>query len=52
LTKRFWIKKSEPDFNLLGTKEMKILFPGAEIICETKFGMTKSIMAVRSDKKI
>lgn len=50
LTNRFWIKKSEPDFNLLGKKEMKNLFPGAEIICESKFGLTKSIMAVKSDK--
>ncbi len=52
LTNRFWIKKSEPDFNLLGKKEMKILFPEAEIICESKFGLTKSIMAVKSVKKI
>lgn len=52
LTNRFWIKKSEPDFNLLGRKDMKELFSEAEIICESKFGLTKSIMAVKSDKRI
>lgn len=46
---RFWIKQAEPDFNLLNEKDMKELFPNAEIICEKKLGLTKSVMAVKTD---
>lgn len=52
ITNRFWVKTSEPDFNLLGKKEMKILFPEAEIYFEKSFGLIKSIMAVKSAKTI
>ncbi len=51
VSNQFWVKKSAPDFNLLGKAEMKVLFPEAEIIPEKKFGLTKSIMAVKSDKE-
>lgn len=50
ISNHLWVKKSAPDFNLLGKTEMKKLFPGAEIVLEKKFGMIKSIMAVKSDK--
>ena len=47
-TNKYWIKEAVPDFNLLSVKDMKKLFPDAEIILEKKFGMVKSIMAVKS----
>lgn len=50
ISNRFWVKRSAPDFNLLGREEMKELFPNAEVILEKKFGLTKSIMAVKSGK--
>lgn len=49
-TNQFWFKKSEPDFHLLGKNELEELFPDAEIINEIKFGLIKSIMAVKSKK--
>jgi hypothetical protein len=48
LSNRFWVKQAEPDFNLLGESEMKRLFPNAQIICEKKFGLTKSVMAIKN----
>jgi hypothetical protein len=48
LSNRFWIKKTIPDFNLLDKDEMKKLFPDAEILSEKKFGMIKSIVAVKN----
>lgn len=51
VTNRFWPKKSIPDFNLLDTSEMQKLFPEAKIVIERKYGFTKSIMAIKSDKK-
>ncbi len=50
LSNRFWVKDALPDFNLLGKKDMESLFPDAEIIGEIKFGLTKSIMAIKSEK--
>lgn len=46
-TNCFWIKKTSPDWYLLNKSEMHQLFDDAEIIEEKKFGLTKSIMAVR-----
>lgn len=45
---RFWIKKTIPDYNLLDKKEMKKLFPEAEILTEKKFGLVKSIIAIKN----
>lgn len=47
-TNKFWIKGALPDFNLLDGKQMAELFPGAEIVFEKKFGLVKSIMAIKS----
>jgi hypothetical protein len=44
---RFWPKKTAPDFHLLTHKDMRRLFPEAEIVCEKFMGLTKSLMAVR-----
>jgi SAM-dependent methyltransferase len=46
-TNKFWIKQTTPDWNLLSATEMGRLFPDAEILRETFFGLTKSVMAVR-----
>ncbi len=48
LSNQFWVKQAEPDFNLLDEKEMKRLFPNAKIVCEKKFGLTKSVMAIKN----
>ena len=45
---KFWIKQTIPDYNLLDTKELKELFPDAEILAEKKFGMVKSIIAIKN----
>lgn len=48
LANKFWIKEALPDFNLLTKKEMEEFFPEAEILLERKFGLVKSIMAIKS----
>lgn len=48
LSNRYWVKAADPDFNLLGLSEMQQLFPDAEIVLETKYGFTKSLMAIRN----
>lgn len=50
-TNLFWIKKTSPDWYLLNKLEMRKLFADANIIEEKAFGLTKSIMAVKSSKK-
>lgn len=52
ISNKYWVKAAPPDFNLLGFKEMKMLFPEAEIVSENKIGFTKSIMAIKSNLKI
>lgn len=51
ISNRYWVKAAEPDFNLLGEAEMKSLFPGAKILKEKSFGLTKSLMAVKTNLK-
>lgn len=46
-TNRFWVKKTNPDWNLLSEADMRALFPNAQIVKETFGGFTKSIMAIR-----
>ena len=48
LSNKYWIKKSLPDFNLLNSKDMRKLFPEAKIIFEKKFGLVKSIIAIKN----
>lgn len=50
LSNRFWVKRAEPDFNLLGADDMQKLFPEAKIIREKKYGLTKSVMALKTDE--
>lgn len=48
---QFWIKVTIPDFHLLNINQMQSLFPEAEIVSEKKFGMIKSIIAVKKEEK-
>lgn len=47
LTNAFWIKQTTPDYYLLDRKRMAKLFPGAKILIEKKFGLIKSVMAIK-----
>lgn len=48
-TNRFWVKKTSPDWNLLTIADMSDLFKRARIVEEKAFGITKSVMAIKSD---
>lgn len=48
LANMFWVKKTSPDWYLLNKKEFKQLFPEARIVQEKAFGLTKSIMAIKT----
>jgi SAM-dependent methyltransferase len=43
-----WLKPVYPDFRLLTVKEMRALFPDAEIVLERYCGFVKSIVAIRA----
>jgi hypothetical protein len=43
------VKAAYPDFNLLDAGDMAELFPNSIIVKEKKFGMTKSVMAIRTN---
>jgi SAM-dependent methyltransferase len=49
LTNRFWVKATDPDWNLLDRSTMSGLFKNARIVEERAFGMSKSIMALKID---
>jgi len=51
-TNLFWVKKTSPDWHLLNKTEMSSLFEGANIVDERSFGLTKSIMVIKSMKSI
>ncbi len=43
-----WFKPVYPDFRLLTIKEMRALFPDAEIVLERYCGFVKSVIAIRT----
>jgi len=45
---RHWIKAVRPDFRLLTIREMRTLFPDAEIVLERYCGFVKSIVAIKA----
>lgn len=47
LLNKFWMKKSEPDFRLLNYKDMRTMFPEAEIITTSFLGLPKELIAVK-----
>jgi len=44
---KWWIKKTTPDWYLLTTKQMSLLFPNAVIHKEKVFFLTKSLIAIK-----
>ena len=46
-TNSFWIKQTKPDWHLLNKKLLAELFEEAQIVTESFFGLTKSIMAIK-----
>lgn len=50
-TNLFWVKKTSPDWYLLNKDKMSSLFENAQIVDEKSFGLTKSIMAIKSNER-
>ena len=48
---RHWIKKTIPDFHLPGAREMEGYFPDARLVRERCGGLTKSLIAIKSDPR-
>lgn len=51
ITNLFWVKYTDPDWNLLNSGQMKSLFSNSYIVKEKTLGLTKSIMAIKSHSK-
>jgi SAM-dependent methyltransferase len=49
-TRAFWPKKTAPDWHLLDRTQLASMFEGAQIRDEKWLGLTKSIMAVKSER--
>jgi SAM-dependent methyltransferase len=49
-TRSFWPKYTAPDWYLLDRRQLRSMFDGAEIRCEKWCGLTKSLMAVKSER--
>jgi SAM-dependent methyltransferase len=47
-TNAFWVKKTAPDWNLLGAKALAQLFDDGVILKERSFGMVKSVTACKN----
>jgi len=45
---KFWIKKTQPDWNLLNSEDMKKLFPCSKISREKFLFFTKSLIAIKN----
>jgi Methyltransferase domain len=48
---RFWPKQTSPDWNLLTGRELAAMFPEAEILREKSLGVTKSLIAVKTERR-
>jgi len=48
LLNKFWFKKTKPDWNLLSGKELKTLFPDAQILKERVIGIVKSFIIIKA----
>jgi SAM-dependent methyltransferase len=49
-TNAVWVKSTNPDWRLLNRREMQELFPDARLAEEKFAGLTKSLVAVKSDR--
>jgi SAM-dependent methyltransferase len=45
---KFWIKKTNPDWNLLNERQMKEFFPDSKIYYEKYCGLVKSLIAIKN----
>jgi SAM-dependent methyltransferase len=50
-SRKVWPKKAVPDWHLLNRRQLASMFEGADIRNETWMGLTKSIMAVKSEQR-
>lgn len=48
LTNSFWVKQTNPDWNLLDAKSLSLLFDGGPVIKERSLGLVKSVTAWKS----
>ena len=47
MANKFWIKKTLPDWHLLGPTEMSSLFENSLVVKERVFGLVKSVTALK-----